>query len=46
MNNVEKNILIVFLIIVIVVLAWMLYAQSYGRYCIPIVKDLPYHQNS
>ena len=42
MSNKAKNIVIVFLLLIIVWLTWMLMVQSYGRYCRPIIKEEKY----
>lgn len=39
MNNKAKNILIIFLLLIITVLLWMLFDLSYGRYCKPIIRE-------
>ena len=44
MGHKEKNILIVFLLIIIAALLFMLYGMSYGRYCVPIVKEPKLHE--
>jgi hypothetical protein len=46
MSHTAKNILIVFLLIVIAFLFYLLFATSYGRYCSPIIKDLKPPQKS
>jgi hypothetical protein len=40
MSHKAKNILIAFLFGVIALLFWMLYVQSYGSYCKPIVREV------
>lgn len=41
MSHKAKNILIVFLVIVVVVLTWMLFIKDSGQYCKTIIRQVP-----
>lgn len=48
MSHQVKNIIILFLILLIAFLAWTVFDLSYGRYCTPIIKEekLPKEKDS
>jgi hypothetical protein len=39
MSHKAKNIIILFLLLIVGFLLWTLFDMSYGRYCTPIIKN-------